>query len=117
MANPGQRLTKCFLFSVLVILLCPVVATAAALVWDESSGTVAGYIVYWGTHPSDRSNSRDVGNNTRYDLANIILEEGVTYYLCVSAYNEAGESPPCMPVVFTPGDTTPPTAPIGLTTN
>jgi hypothetical protein len=89
---------------------------AETLVWDASSGTVDGYNVYYGTNHSDHSNYRDVGNTTQLDLNNLPLSEGVTYYLCVSAYNSAGESPPCAPVVFTPGDNTPPLPPIGLTT-
>jgi hypothetical protein len=92
------------------------VIQAATLVWDASSGTVEGYNVYYGTNPGDRSNFRDAGNTTQLDLNNLPLSEGVTYYLCVSAYNSAGESPPCAPVVFTPGDNTPPLPPIGLTT-
>ena len=91
-------------------------AGAATLVWNASSGTVDGYVVYWGTNASDRSNSTDVGNSTLYDLDNLPLSEGVTYYLSVAAYNAAGESPPCAPVVYIPGDNTPPLPPLGLTT-
>ena len=100
----------------LIILLSPIESSAATLVWDASSGTVDGYRVYWSTNSSDRSNSTDVGNTTQYNLNNLPLSEGVTYYICVSAYNTDGESPPCAPVVFTPGDNTPPLPPLGLTT-
>jgi hypothetical protein len=100
----------------LTLLISPAAIQAETLVWDASSGTVDGYNVYYGTNPSDQSNYRDVGNTTQLDLNNLPLSDGVTYYLSVSAYNSAGESPPCSPVVFTPGDNTPPLPPIGLTT-
>lgn len=100
----------------MTVSLVPATAAAESLVWDASSGTVDGYVVYWGTRSNDRTNSRNVGNVTRYDLNNLPLTEGTPYYLCVSAYNTAGESQPCTPVVFTPGDNTPPLPPVGLTT-
>ncbi len=98
------------------IVLFPGLGETASLVWGTSSGAVAGYKVYYGTSPNDQSNYRDVGNTTQYDLNQLPLSEGVTYFLSVSAYNAAGESPPCTPVVFTPGDNTPPAPPGGLTT-
>ena len=99
----------------LAFFFTPAAVSAKTLVWDASSGAVDGYHVYYGTTPSDQSNYRDVGNVTQLDLNNLPLSEGVTYYLCVSAYNAAGKSPPCAPVVFTPGDNTPPIPPVGLT--
>jgi len=57
-----------------------------------------------------------MGNITHCDLNSLPLSEGIPYYLCVSAYNAAVESPPCAPVVFTPGDNTPTLPPVGLTT-
>ena len=92
----------------------PAVSNAKTLIWSASSGQVDGYKVYWSTRRDSLTNSRDVGNSTRYDIDRLPLSEGVTYYLRVSAYNAAGESPPCAPVVFTPGDNTPPAPPGGL---
>lgn len=103
-------------WALIAFFFTPAAVSAETLVWDASSGTVDGYHVYYGTTAGDQSNYRDVGNVTQLDLNNLPLSEGVTYYLCVSAYNEAGESPPCSPVVFTPGDNTPPIPPVGLTT-
>ena len=99
----------------IAMLLWPVMSIGETLVWNPSSGTVEGYIVYWGRTSNDRSNSRDVGASTRCDLNSLPLSEGVTYYLSVSAYNQTGKSVPCSPVVFTPGDNTPPLPPAGLT--
>ena len=97
-----------------VLVYGPVLCHAQTLVWDASSGEVDGYKVHWGTSKSKQPNSRDVGNKTQYDLNKLPLSEGVTYYLSVSAYNKAGESPPCEPVAFIPGDNTPPAPPRGL---
>ena len=116
MRNTRQVTTIWVLLAVVTSLMLSTSAAAATLVWDASSGTVDGYRVYWGTNASDRSNSSDVGNATQYNLNNLPLSEGVTYYICVSAYNTAGESQPCAPVAFTPGDNTPPLPPLGLTT-
>lgn len=95
-------------------MFTPAAGSAATLVWDASSGTVDGYKVHYGTISGNPSNTLDVGNTTLYDLNNLPLAEGVTYYICVSAYNAAGESQPCAPVAFTPGDNTPPLPPMGL---
>ena len=90
-------------------------AQAASLVWDPSTGLVDGYKVYYSTNPSDQTTFRDVGNTTQLNIDSLPLSEGLTYYFSVSAYNSAGESQPCSPVIFTPGDNTPPAPPIGLT--
>jgi hypothetical protein len=99
-----------------VVLSLTAACEAGTLVWNASPGDVAGYKVYFSTKPNDQPDFRDVGNTTRLDLDSLPLIEGKPYYLCVSAYNEAGESPPCKPVVFIPGDNTPPSPPEGLTT-
>lgn len=98
----------------MAILCQPISSIAETLVWDASSGQVDGYSVHWGTSQSSQPNSRDVGDMTRYDLDKLPLAEGITYYLSVSAYNAAGESPPCEPIAFIPGDNTPPAPPRGL---
>jgi len=106
-----------FLVGVYVaIFLIPATGMAQTLVWSPSSGQVDGYKVFYNTTPSNQSNFLDVGNTTQCDLNILPLSEGVTYYISISAYNAVGESPPCTPVVFTPGDSTPPLPPMGLTT-
>lgn len=102
--------------AVFFVLFIPTAGSAATLVWDASSGTVDGYNVHYGTSSGNPSSMVDVGNTTQYDLNNLPLSEGITYYICVSAYNTAGESQPCAPVAFTPGDNTPPLPPLGLMT-
>jgi hypothetical protein len=102
------------LLSAFVIISAPSSSYAATLVWDPSRGVVDGYIVYWGTNRDNPSNSIDVGPRAAYHLDNLPLSEGLTYYISVSAYNSAGESPRCAPVVFAPGDNTPPSPPQGL---
>jgi hypothetical protein len=90
-------------------------AYAATLQWTPSTGTVAGYKVYYGTSKSNTSNSKDVGNVISYNLDNLPLSENAQYFFCVSAYNSAGESDPCPSVGYTLGDYTPPVPPYGLT--
>jgi hypothetical protein len=75
---------------------------------------VDGYIVHCGTDRNNPTDSIDVGPRAAYHLDNLPLTEGTTYYFSVSAYNTAGESGRCTPVVFTPGDNTPPSPPQGL---
>ena len=114
MKKPGWTNSVLIIISILTLFLLPATGHTASLVWSASSGVVDGYKVHWGTDGNYQSNSLDVGATTRYDLNMLPLSEGVTYQLCVSAYNAAGESPPCAPVVFIPGDNTPPAPPGGL---
>ena len=98
----------------MTLLLIPAAGMAGTLIWSASSGQVDGYKVHWSITENSLFNDRDVGNTTQYDLVKLPLSEGTTYFLSVSAYNSVGESPPCEPVVFTPGDNTPPAPPAGL---
>jgi hypothetical protein len=109
------NLTRVF-FSSLVITTIALISLshAATLVWDPSRGVVDGYIVYWGTNNDNPTENIDVGPRAAYNLDRLPLSEGVTYYISISAYNSAGESARCAPVVFTPGDNTPPAPPVGL---
>ena len=114
MATRRQIIAMGFILAVMTIICGPAASHAETLVWDASSGQVDGYKIHWGTRKNSQPNTRDVGSRTRYDLNKLPLSEGVPYYISVSAYNQAGESPPCEPVVFIPGDNTPPAPPIGL---
>jgi hypothetical protein len=98
----------------ILALITPSMSFAATLVWDPSRGVVDGYIVHWGTNRYSPSEKVDVGPRAAYNLDRLPLSEGVTYYISVSAYNAAGESDRCPPVVYTPGDNTPPAPPVGL---
>jgi len=102
------------LLSAFLTIIVPSSSYAATLVWDPSRGVVDGYIVYWGTNNDSPNENIDVGPRAAYNLDRLPLSEGITYYISVSAYNSAGESARCAPVVFTPGDNTPPARPLGL---
>jgi len=104
-----------FFITVIAILIAPSLGLTATLVWDPSSGVVDGYKVYWGTSRNIPTESIDVGPRAAYNIDRLPLSEGVTYYISVSAYNSAGESARCAAVVYTLGDNTPPTPPVGLT--
>jgi hypothetical protein len=107
------RILAFFLLAAFLIIL-PSSILAETLKWDASSGKVEGYKIYWGTNKYKPTNSRDVGKRRAYNLNKLPLAEGVTYYLSVSAYNQAGESKRSTPVVFKPGDNTPPAPPRGF---
>lgn len=103
------------LLGLAAIFAVATMSSAATLMWDQSSGTVDGYNVYYGTNPNSPGQPIDVGNTTQFSIDSLPLTENVQYYFCVSAYNTAGESPPCSPVAYTPADTTPPMPPVNLT--
>lgn len=111
----NKKMVKILIITICCNFLSVLAINAATLNWVDSSGNPAGYKIYYGTNVSTPSHSKDVGNVTRYNLDQLPLSENVQYYFCVSAYNAAGESAPCPPVSYTPGDTTPPSPPIGLT--
>ena len=75
-------------------LLLPVFAGVACsatvtVAWDPNpEPTVAGYNMYYGTSSGRYTNSVDVGSATRCTIS--ALQEGVTYYLAVTAYDSAG---------------------------
>ena len=98
----------------ILALITPSMSFAATLVWDPSRGVVDGYIVHWGTNRDNPTENIDVGPRVAYNLDLLPLSEGITYYISVSAYNSAGESARCSPLVYTLGDNTPPAPPIGL---
>ena len=61
-------------------------AASANLVWDASpSSNVEGYIVSYGESGDNYNSSIDVGNTTTYTVTG--LQEDVTYYFAVKAYN------------------------------
>ncbi len=109
-----RRTILALCFMTILALITPFVSFSATLVWDPSRGVVDGYIIYWGTDRYNPSENVDVGPRAAYNLDRLPLSEGVTYYISVSAYNSAGESARCSPVVYTPGDNTPPAPPVGL---
>ena len=75
-------------------LLFPVLAGVAhsatvTVAWDPNpEPTVAGYNMYYGTSSGRYTNSVDVGNATRCTIS--ALQEGVTYYLAVTAHDGSG---------------------------
>jgi hypothetical protein len=75
-------------------LLLPVFAGVAfsatvTVAWDPNpEPTVAGYNMYYGTSSGRYTSSVDVGSATRCAIS--ALQEGVTYYLAVTAYDSAG---------------------------
>lgn len=77
-----------FIFTITLVSFA--YSAEVTLSWNESSGEISGYRIYYGTVPGDYSNNIDVGNVTQYVISG--LQEGVKYYFVARAYNEAGES-------------------------
>lgn len=75
-------------------LLLPVFAGVACsatvtVAWDPNpEPTVAGYYMYYGTSSGRYTNNVDVGSATTCAIS--ALQEGVTYYLAVTAYDGSG---------------------------
>ena len=80
-----------FYLTLLSLLYCIITASlcsGALLVWNSNSeDDLAGYNVYYGKSPGDYSAALDVGNITEYDFSD--LQEGVTYYIAVTAYDHS----------------------------
>jgi hypothetical protein len=77
--------------SLLLLLSTQVAAHAdqATLAWKASSSSgITGYMLYYGTRSHDYSSSIDVGNKTDGTITG--LQDGVTYYAAVTAYDEQG---------------------------
>jgi hypothetical protein len=108
------KLLNFILISILSILFVAYNINAATLNWNHSSNDPVGYKVYYGTNKSSLSDYKDVGYRTTYNIDQLPLSESVQYFLSVSAYNRYGESEPCPPVGYIPGDTTPPLPPKDL---
>ena len=64
----------------------PAGAAHPELAWNANTETdLAGYQVYYGTAPWQYGDPIDVGNTTTYQLDG--LQEGMTYYIAVTAYD------------------------------
>jgi hypothetical protein len=98
----------------LTVLISMKSVYAKDLIWEASSGDVAGYKIFYGTSVNDYSSVIDVGNTLQYSLDSIPLAEGKTYYFIVKAYNSKGESAESNSISYTLGDATPPLPPTGL---
>jgi len=86
----SQLFKGLFLFAALAcfVSLSPVAAHCAdvTLAWDANSeADLAGYILYYGTSSGNYPTNMDVGNRTQHTIPG--LQEGVTYYFAVTAYN------------------------------
>ena len=61
-----------------------------SITWDPSPGPdIAGYVINYGIQSGNYEYEIDVGNVTEFGLES--LNDGITYYIAVRAYNWAGE--------------------------
>ena len=85
-------------FCIFILLSLLLVATLSVqgaegaqvtLAWEPSSDAAAvGYKLYWGTESRQYALLTDVGNSTSEVVSN--LQDGVTYYFAVTAYDNQG---------------------------
>ncbi len=78
-------------FSLLLLLSTQSAAYAdqVELAWNASAGSViTGYKLYYGTESHNYSSSIDVGNQTSGTITGV--QDGVTYYAAVTAYDAQG---------------------------
>jgi hypothetical protein len=77
---------------VLTLFIAPLPAAIAEDVtigWDANTEPeLAGYKIYWGTSSGNYTSSKDVGKTTTATIDGV--EEGTTYYLVVTAYDNQG---------------------------
>ena len=76
-----------------LVILVPVTAhalTPVTVAWDANYPVPDGYILYWGTASGNYSDSHDVGATTQYTIPG--LQDGLTYYFAVKAYDDGNES-------------------------
>jgi len=98
----------------LVIMTSQDAFSDSLLSWDQSADEVTGYRIYYSQVQGEYADTKDVGNVTTYSLDALPLNEGVTYYLIVRAYNSAGESGNSNEVSYIVLDNTPPAQPQGV---
>ncbi len=80
--------TLCFFLGFLA-LPYHCLGAAFTLAWDPNTEPdLAGYKLYYGTSSGSYQQSVNVGNLTQYSLSN--LQDGVTYYFAVTAYDTEG---------------------------
>jgi len=88
------------------VILSPAIAYCenVTLAWDANKESdLKGYNLYYGTASGNYTTDIDVGNTTQYTISD--LQDGVTYYFAVTAYNEADyESNYSAELSYTVGD-------------
>ncbi len=85
---------------ILVFCLTTSSFAVSTLSWAESPGDVTGYRLKYGISPGMYETVKDVGMQTSYTLSDLNLDESLTYYFTVTAYNNYGESLPSNEVIW-----------------
>lgn len=71
-------------------ILVPI-CNAAHLTWSPNTEEdLAGYKVYYGTSSEHYEKIIDIGKVTQYELSNLYLYEDESYYISITAYDDAG---------------------------
>jgi hypothetical protein len=89
--------------------------TGESLHWEKPAiGIADGYIIHYGKASDNLNNKIDVGNITKKNLDQLILQEKTTYFFAISAYNKECKSELSNIVSWVVPDTTPPMPPSNL---
>ena len=90
----GKKLIPFLFLGLLLFFASYSFAAEVHFQWGSSSGVVEGYRIYYGfTHQGPYPNLLvEVGSRSTTIDCTATLDEGVTYYLVVRAYNSYGES-------------------------
>jgi hypothetical protein len=86
-SGPAIHILKVFLLSVVFLIVAsPLFAGDLSLTWDANTEPdLDGYKLHYGQASRSYTQSVDVGDQTTYTLTG--LEDGVTWYLAVTAYD------------------------------
>ena len=106
-----MSIKKCYLYIFMFFCMFCLSATLASaaersLKWNASSGSPAGYRIYYGTTQGSHPTRVEAGNLLEYIVPG--LEANTTYYFIVKAYNDAGESPDSNELVWNSSSLCPP---------
>lgn len=94
---------KRVLIALIMVLMVPALAISAKLTWDHDGANTEGYRLYYGFAADGYPYSKDLGKPTgnEYPMEQLNLNPGQTYYMTLTAYNEAGESDQSNSVTWT----------------
>jgi hypothetical protein len=114
-ATITSRCRRCLGLSLLLSCLSAgwVESATVTLAWDPPAGSIAGYLISYGTTSGEYTSSIDVGGATTFQF--VEPDPTKIYYLAVRAYNTTGLPSPYSNEVATTPDVLPLPPPLSVT--